>query len=184
MKDTKEQLGYALSHLMLQMPYQKITIKKICECVPISRKSFYSHYKDKDDLLQQMIINDFMKNAFPIIKCGMGRNGVRAFFKYVYDSGCFYKAVYHIDEGHFLQHCLVESYAKAVENVAVYAHPVENDEERINKDIYRLYTHSGLASIVIFWVKDNYTIDLETITRDTARMMEHPLSYVRDHFLL
>ena len=184
MKSIRKQLAEALVQLMLQTPYSKISIKAICEAVPTSRRTFYSYYDDKNSMLQAIIVKDFMDNAFPIIKSGLGEKGARAFFKYIHANRAFYKAACAINNGDFLFHCLMKAYGVAVENVLEYAHPINNNEKKINPDVYRLYTHSGIASIVVYWIKGDFTISTEDISRDTALVIEHPHSYVRDYYLL
>ncbi len=180
----REQIAKTLMELMLQIPYKQISIKHICECIPLSRRSFYSYYCNKDSLLESIIIEDFMKNAFPIIKSGMGKKGTRAFFKYIQDKHAFYKAVCAINDGDFLFHSLVKAYGVATDNVNEYAHPVRSDKKKINPNIYRLYTHSGIASIVLYWIREDMAISVKDISRDTALVIELPHSYVRDNYLL
>lgn len=54
--------------LLKQKPVSKITIKEICEDADINRATFYAHYTDQYDLLQQIEdeiiqdINDFLSS--------------------------------------------------------------------------------------------------------------------------
>ena len=44
----------ALTELLRQKPLQSITVKELCEVAGINRGTFYAHYKDVFDLLDQM----------------------------------------------------------------------------------------------------------------------------------
>jgi AcrR family transcriptional regulator len=50
-KRTRQLLGSALIELMLEKRYDAITVQDILDRANIGRSTFYSHYKDKEDLL-------------------------------------------------------------------------------------------------------------------------------------
>ncbi|MDR2392733.1 MAG: TetR/AcrR family transcriptional regulator C-terminal domain-containing protein [Treponema sp.] len=51
---TRKVLADSLIELMKDKPFIKITIKELCEKADINRTTFYAHYHDQDDLLQQI----------------------------------------------------------------------------------------------------------------------------------
>lgn len=184
MESMQTQLGRSLEALLIEKPYCDISIKLICEGVPTSRRTFYNYFHVKDELVEWIIKKDFMENTFPIIKSGMGLKGVRSFFKYIKDKPEFYNRLHEIDEGMFLFKYLTQAYDLAVENVTEYARPVKSKGKKINPSIYNLYTHAGIAAIVVDWIGNGMELDIDEIARDTGLMMENPLSFVRDHYLL
>ena len=50
-KRTRQSIRNALIELMLEKPYEKITIQEIIDRANVGRATFYNHYQDKDDLL-------------------------------------------------------------------------------------------------------------------------------------
>lgn len=48
---TRQSIRNALIELMLEKPYEKITIQEIIDRANVGRATFYNHYRDKDDLL-------------------------------------------------------------------------------------------------------------------------------------
>lgn len=48
---TQQSIQNALIDLMLEKPYEKITIQEIIDRANVGRATFYNHYRDKDDLL-------------------------------------------------------------------------------------------------------------------------------------
>lgn len=181
---TERKIADALHELVCQKSYSKIKVDDIVIAVPISRRTFYNYFHDKDDVIQYIITEQFMENAFPVCKAGFGKKGLTAFFRYIWEDKEFYLSLAHYDKGHLLQDTLICTYDQAVERVAEYAHPVSNGEKRINPRIYMVYTHSALAATIVYWLKDNLKISVEDISRDTALMLEHPHSFVRDRYLL
>jgi AcrR family transcriptional regulator len=51
---TRKALRDSLVELMEDKPITKITIKELCEKADINRTTFYAHYRDQYDLLQQV----------------------------------------------------------------------------------------------------------------------------------
>lgn len=184
METMQNQFARSLEALLLQKDYRDISIKLICEGVPTSRRTFYNYFRDKDELMEWIIKKDFMENTFPIIKSGVGLKGIRSFFKYIKEKPLFYTRLYEIDEGMFLSKYLISAYDGAVENVIEYARPVKSNAKKINPAIYNLYTHAGIAAIVVDWIRNDMNTDIDEIARDTGLMIENPLSFIRDHYLL
>jgi AcrR family transcriptional regulator len=52
---TRRMLGEALVALMLQKRYDAITVQEIIDRANVGRSTFYSHYMDKEDLLQSEV---------------------------------------------------------------------------------------------------------------------------------
>lgn len=52
---TKRDLEKSLKDLLANTPFDKISVKDICNHANISKMTFYKHYQDKNDLLAQLI---------------------------------------------------------------------------------------------------------------------------------
>lgn len=51
------QMKRAMLELMNTMPFEKITVRLICERADVNRSTFYAHYADIDDMIVQMETN-------------------------------------------------------------------------------------------------------------------------------
>lgn len=182
--DIEKKIADTLHELICYKNYSKIKVEDIVESIPISRRTFYNYFHDKDEVIQYIITKQFMENAFPVCKAGFGKKGLIAFFRYIFEDKEFYLSIARYDNGHLLQDALIHTYGQAVNRVKEYAHPVENREKRINPQIYMVYTHSALAATIVYWLKDGLKISVEDIARDAALMLEHSHSFVRDRYLL
>ena len=49
-KNSKDLISIAIYQLMYRLPYNKISVKLICEKAGVSRMSFYRHYSTKEDI--------------------------------------------------------------------------------------------------------------------------------------
>lgn len=53
-KNSKEEIIKAASHLIKTIPYEKITITKICQEANVSRVTFYHYFKDIDSIFEEV----------------------------------------------------------------------------------------------------------------------------------
>ena len=51
---TKRELKRTLAELLREKPFEQISVKEICDRSSTSRITFYTHYKDKCDLLNDL----------------------------------------------------------------------------------------------------------------------------------
>lgn len=51
---TQKMLKQGLTELLLQKPIQQISVKELCDYVDLNRGTFYLHYRDIYDLLEQL----------------------------------------------------------------------------------------------------------------------------------
>lgn len=68
---TKMLIRRAFTSLLRQKPIQSISIKELCESAGINRGTFYSHYADIYDLLQQLedeMMKDFQQALKPLLE--------------------------------------------------------------------------------------------------------------------
>jgi len=49
---TRDALGDALVDLLREKPYESITVQEVLDRAGVSRATFYTHYRDKEDLLE------------------------------------------------------------------------------------------------------------------------------------
>ena len=181
---TKNKIASAMHDLVCRKSYTQITIEDISAEVPVSRRTFYNYFTDKDEVIYYIIYEQFMENAFPICKIGMGPKGLTAFYNYIEKDRTFYLRLAKYENGHLLKDALIRTYDRATERVMEYARPVSNSEKRINPEIYKIYTHAAIAAVIVYWLDSGLKMSVEDIARDTGLMMEHAHSFVRDRYLL
>lgn len=77
----KDLLAEGLYHLVLQKPFEKITIKQICDKTGVIRGTFYNHFLDKYECLEyltaQILLNDNEKHL---------KQGYLIFIKHTLDT--------------------------------------------------------------------------------------------------
>jgi AcrR family transcriptional regulator len=53
----------ALRQILATKPYQKVTVQDLCDNAFLSRRTFYKHFNNKDDVIAALIAEDFLEPA-------------------------------------------------------------------------------------------------------------------------
>lgn len=85
--NTKRTLAMSLKALLKEQPLSKISIGEICDLCSMSRKSFYYHFKDKEDLISWIFDTEFEE------ACKEKTRVIDTLIKYFYENKSFYKKV-------------------------------------------------------------------------------------------
>ena len=89
---TKKALATALKEMVLSMPFAKISIGDICERCNMSRKTFYYHFKDKDDLVNWIFDTEFIVRARQNTYDSVW-SAIDELMQYFYKNRTFYKKI-------------------------------------------------------------------------------------------
>lgn len=93
---TRDRLGDALVELLLEKPFAEITVQEILDRARVSRATFYSHYRDKNDLFLSDAEDFFEAMATALSRFGDKSHRVapvEEFFSHVGEKRDFYRAL-------------------------------------------------------------------------------------------
>ena len=93
---TRDSLGDALIALILEKPFDEMSVQHVLDRAGISRSTFYAHYRDKEDLLLSDV-DDFWSSMSTILSRRGDRSDrvapVRELFEHVSQSRDLVKAL-------------------------------------------------------------------------------------------
>jgi AcrR family transcriptional regulator len=78
---TERLLHEALSTLIREKPYEAIAVKEILDRADVGRSTFYTHFRDKDELLVSGI-HDMLRSGRPEAQTARSRNADPLWFSY------------------------------------------------------------------------------------------------------
>jgi AcrR family transcriptional regulator len=115
---TREVLGDAIIGLMHEKTFQKIKVSEVLERAEVGRSTFYSHYRDKEDLFLSDV-DDF----WGAISTRLSRSGeasrrvapVRELFEHVGQAGEFYAALVKSEKVHDVMDLGIGHFARTIE---------------------------------------------------------------------
>ena len=153
---TRALLHQALGSLIVEKPYDSIAVREILERANVGRSTFYTHFRDKDELLGASIHE--MVGSFPTsvpARTGSRYETFIAFSLPVFEHldqhrrahqagmGMRGKAMLH----EHLQTVLTEAIAEALENAAL-----EGPRDRCPLDLLARYIASTFVLVLNWWV--------------------------------
>src|SRR5437868_4122286 len=110
---TRDRLGDALMELLVQKPFDDITVQDVLERAGVSRSTFYTHYRDKNDLFlsdaedffEAMAtalsrFGDKSERVAPVQELAAHIAEVRPFYNALVESGRMHD-VMELGQGHF-----------------------------------------------------------------------------------
>lgn len=71
-QNAKERIVEAFDALMLEQPFESISVTQVCRQARVSRKTFYNHFKDKHDVVGNIFISDILSTVYDLQKYGFG----------------------------------------------------------------------------------------------------------------
>jgi len=169
---TRKALRTSLYELILERGYDDISIQHITDHADLGRATFYLHYKDKDDLLldlMQKISDDFFQTLPKEEKAEnpyLNESALKRMFDYAEEYYDFYRVTIREKGGvvgiRYLMQIMREQISKTF---------LEMDERKIEtlytRDLIENYV-TGALFMIVFWWLDN---EMPIPTEDMARML-------------
>ncbi len=143
---TKKAMAEALKDLTDQKPFAKISIGDICKCCAVSRKTFYYHFKDKEDLVNWIFDTEFIANARKNTYASVW-DGVEELLEYFYRNRTFYKKIlFHEGQNSFAVHFNELIYSVFVEHLQMILHHASFMDSQIN------FVADGMVCMLKRWL--------------------------------
>lgn len=139
--------------------FEKVTVKMICEKANISRKTFYTFYQDKYDILEQILVKDVLNEFGDLIdkfgKMELNRPIIlEQMFKNIYANKEFYsKAINTKGENSlesYLLYYFIKLYYKILADVKV--------DSAVEMDYLTYFYSSSCVMLIKKWILDGYVL--------------------------
>ncbi|MCI5774149.1 MAG: TetR family transcriptional regulator [Erysipelotrichaceae bacterium] len=103
----KINLCESLREIMLKKPFEKITIKNICDEAGVIRATFYNHFEDKYDCLNAIVAMDMLNDEQEIID-------VESMFKEISLNKPFYRMAYRVEGQNSFKDMMIDNIAMII----------------------------------------------------------------------
>jgi AcrR family transcriptional regulator len=115
---TRQRLGDALVELVQEKPFDAITVQEVLDRADVGRSTFYSHYRDKDDLFLSDI-DEFLEMMATMLSRRREPServaAVRELFAHVGESRPLYEALISAGKLHDFMELAREHFARGIE---------------------------------------------------------------------
>lgn len=97
-KSTEASLVESFRALMMEIPFKKITIKKITDGAGVIRPTFYNYFTDKYMIFEKILDDELFSTLHTLVEIGMLEEIIPVIFKYFDTHKAFYKKAFSIDD--------------------------------------------------------------------------------------
>ncbi|WFD11909.1 TetR/AcrR family transcriptional regulator [Tepidibacter hydrothermalis] len=179
---TKKSIKKAFLDLLKEKNYNKITIQDIAEEAMINRNTFYLHYLDKDDLLDQLS-NECLNKLKESMNASSNVNIIddlgydefyeinKKVFKAIEEEFDFYKVILGDESIPYLSFKFTNVIKNHMSEGLDKSYSLKNDERNIeHRIIYVEYMAAGLIGVIRFWVNNKDKYSIEEVSRIVINM--------------
>ena len=160
---TRDALGDALVALMHEKRFDDITVQEVLDRAGIGRTTFYTHYRDKGDLLLSDV-EDFLEHCLSALKRRDGSSErllpVREFFTHIRDAHDFYAALVRSGKLNELQALARGLFARSIEE-RLLTSALEIDAMRRSAHAHALA--GSFFSLLDWWIDKGMKADPEEL---------------------
>lgn len=163
---TQRAIKEAFLALLNQRPLDKITVKDIVEACGVNRNTFYYHYQDIYDLLEEILLEETRQ---AMETGGSWDEGFRRAIRFALENR---RAIYHIYRS--VSRDRLEQYLQAVagELVGAYVREQAQGLAVSREDLYYItivYKHA-VVGLVLEWLRRGMETEAETVIARVQRL--------------
>ncbi|MDO4153389.1 MAG: TetR-like C-terminal domain-containing protein [Clostridia bacterium] len=173
--DTEIRMNVTLLALMQKYPFEKITVRMICQETNINRSTFYAHYMDLYDMLDKMSVR-LLEMLYAEIdgmerRGNMGRAVMTLFLSHIEQHKYFYSVFFHSRK----ELPLAKAYDDFWENI-VLPYGKKAGVTETEAYYYFLCMKAAFNAILVHWVERDCAEDKQKIT---DMMMEYISQFLK-----
>lgn len=159
---TRLLISNCFKELMLEYPFEKITIHMITDRAGIIRPTFYYHFKDKYELMEWILEEDIIRKMNMLLEQGMEREAIVMLFRCLHAERQYYSKAFEVTGQNGFEEVMgnriEEMFLKEIKNRSIRL-PYE---QMLSNKIFAKYHSIALITFIKIWLKegkDDTTLD-------------------------
>lgn len=178
---TKRAIEASLKRLLLEKPFNKITVADIAEDCGISRMTFYYHFQDIYDLVEWACEEDAARAIAGNRTAGTWRTGLLNTFREAAANKAFIDNVYRHMSREQIDRFLVPVVRELIMDV-VEERAAGRTVARRDLDFVAGFFAHAFAGVMIDWVREGMSEDPQQIVDRVGTLMEGQIELALDRF--
>lgn len=156
---TKDLLTASFKELVMQMPFEKITIKMITDGADVIRPTFYKHFQDKYEILEWILQKEIAEKVQVLLDNNMEEDVFRLLCSCLEKDQAFYRKAYEITGQNSFSNLMSDYlYQLFLSMLDKYPLRAPHRLESLTREaIARFYTF-GLADSIRYWMTERADI--------------------------
>lgn len=178
---SRQALMDALIDLMLEQPYTKISVAKICEHSGVARPTFYLHYSSKDDLLRgfiEVMFNSFYQKVYEHLIKSPDTDPIigEIMFRQWSDNSDLAKLMINAE----VESLMLSEFKRYVNRI--FEHYIKVHNPPIKDSSLLPYVTDFITGatfmVIVRWIKDDFPVDAATMGKLYANLIRPGLLQV------
>ena len=171
---TKRLIANSFKELMLQTPFEKITIKMITDHASVIRPTFYNHFQDKYELVEWITQDEILNEAMDMISSGRAKDGINLIFTKFYEDREYYRKAFDIMGQNGFADTLAELLSEMF-GKAMHIKKNVNNGRIITDKVVAKYYASGMITMIQLVINETGEDVLDEVKKSYEYMMSHSI---------
>ncbi len=172
-ENRKEEFIKGLLDLMMQMPYDKIAVRDLCEHLQISRKTFYRYFSGKEEALNALL--DFMLLSIGAyqapVEISTGRPYLDEMTRYFYYWSENRQILQMLLSNGLLEKISLRLKMIAMSEMDIFRKKLGHLDPLIQESIVAYYM-GGLMAMLLHWAHHNYAEPPERVAERLVHLAQ------------
>lgn len=127
--ETEERLIASFKKLMIDHPFNKITIKMITDSANVIRPTFYNYFQDKYEIFSVILEKELFNSLHSLIEVDMLQEAAKMIFVYFDKNRAFYKRAFEVDGQNSFEEILINRISNLI------LHAIQNSDTTTIEEI-------------------------------------------------
>ena len=164
-QSAKDKLIKGFRNLVITKNFERLTVAEICEQANVSRKTFYTYFKDKNDIIEQIVWHSLTQPFEELRKLYAFHNMAPAFimewlYRRIYEDREFYSRISRFSGQNSFEEFLLKHTTEMLEKALVNVEMSAVDKE------YTVYFYAAShTTLLIKWIRDGMVVSPEKMAR-------------------
>lgn len=183
---TKQDLYHAFFELLKQKSYGQITVKDVIQLAECSRGTFYAHYNNKDDLLNEIIHFLFkeMVKAYRSSYINKASINIQSLVDEplnLLNHFIQYGECYQLLLGKNIQIDFRERITNIIINLYLKEFDIQNtsDQKKVDVNLLKRYSAYGLAGLILDWIINDFPMEPYQFSIELIKTIQYSLGTIQ-----
>lgn len=165
-KNMKEALAGSFKKLMLEYPFEKITIKMITDGIGVIRPTFYNHFVDKYEVLEWICYKDIFEGLSVLVDNNMFTEAVKLLFHKIEHNKAFYLRAVKVQGQNAFRDIFCRQITELIEKAFdMLGNNIHTGNKVFTPHLMSIYYAQGLTYIIEQWLLRGLVIPAEEMTK-------------------
>src|SRR5690625_1125436 len=161
--DTQQRLIDSFKELMVQYPFNKITIKMITDKADVIRPTFYNYFRDKYEIFEVILDEELFVSIKNLLDINMYREAIKMIFKYFGENHRFYRKAFKVTGQNSFEEILTQKIQELEDYIFEDVDlQIENNPSILTKDQIIEYYAVNIVLVIKMWLlndREDYEAD-------------------------